>query len=94
LEKRIIYSGGIATGYALEGWVSILSSGKFFRFSIASKPALRPTQSPTQWVPGDLSTRVKHSWFEADQLPASSNEVKNYGGIPPFSHKSSWVVLN
>jgi hypothetical protein len=44
-------SVGIATGYGLDGRVSIPGRGKIFLFSIASRPALGPTQPPIQWVP-------------------------------------------
>jgi hypothetical protein len=48
-----------------------------FSFTAVSGPAMGPTQSPTQWVPGDLSLGVKRSGREADHSPASSSEVKN-----------------
>jgi hypothetical protein len=42
----------------------------------ASRPALGPTQSPIQWVPGALSLGVKRQGREADHSPPSSAEVK------------------
>jgi len=39
----------------------------------ATKPALGPTQSPTQWVPGALSLGVKRPGHEADHSPPSSD---------------------
>jgi hypothetical protein len=42
---------GIVTGYGVKG----PSKVKICLFSIASKPALGPTQPPVQWVPGVLS---------------------------------------
>jgi len=50
---------------------------KIFLFDTASRPALEPTQPPTQWVPGALSLGVKRPGREADQSPPSSVEVKN-----------------
>jgi hypothetical protein len=51
-------SVGIAMGYRLGGQVSILDRGKeFISFSIASRPAVRPTQPPIQWIPEALSPR-------------------------------------
>jgi len=40
-------------------------------FDIVSRPALDPTQSPIQWVPGDFSLGVKRLGREADHLPPS-----------------------
>jgi hypothetical protein len=37
-------------GYRLESQDSILGRDKIFLFSITSRPALGPTQSPSQWV--------------------------------------------
>jgi hypothetical protein len=48
-----------------------------FRFSIASRPALGPTQSPTEWVPVALSPGVKRPGREANHSPLPSAEVKN-----------------
>jgi hypothetical protein len=45
-------------------------------FTIVSRPALGPTQPPTQWVPGALSLGVNGPGREADQSPPSSAEVK------------------
>jgi hypothetical protein len=38
----------------------------FFLFATAPRPALEPTQSPTQWVPGALTAEVKREVGEAD----------------------------
>jgi hypothetical protein len=48
-----------------------------FLFTPASRQALRPTQPPTQWVPGALSLGVNRSGRVADHSPPSSAEVKN-----------------
>jgi len=48
--------------------------------------ALGLTQPPIQWVPGDLSLRIKQPGHEADHSPPSSAEVKNacsYTSTPP-----------
>jgi hypothetical protein len=39
---------------------------EIFLFSTASRPALGPTQPPTQWVAGALSLGVKRPGREAD----------------------------
>jgi hypothetical protein len=52
-------SVGIATGCGLDGRVSIPDGGKIFLFSTASRPALRPTQPPMQWVLRALPPGVK-----------------------------------
>jgi hypothetical protein len=43
----------------------------------ASRPALRPTQSPMKWVLGTLLLKVKRPGREAEHLPPYSAEVKN-----------------
>jgi hypothetical protein len=47
-----------------------------FLFTIASRPALVPSQPPIQWTPGALSLGVKRPGREADHSPPSSDEVK------------------
>jgi hypothetical protein len=68
---------GIALGYGLDdrGFESLQGLG-IFLFTTASRPALRPTQSPIQWVPGALSLGVKRPRREADHSPPSNAEVK------------------
>jgi hypothetical protein len=85
-------SVGIARSYGLDGRGSIPGRGMIFLFSIASIPGLRPTQPPTQLVPGTLSPGVKRPGREADHLPPSSVDVKNGGAVPPLPHTSSWRV--
>jgi hypothetical protein len=51
--------------------------GKIFLLSTSSRPALRPTQPPIEWVPGVLSLGAKRSGSEADRSPPTSAEVKN-----------------
>jgi hypothetical protein len=67
-------SVGIVTAYGLVG------PGIEFRwgrdFPHLSRPALRPTQSPVQWVQG-LSGRKVRPWRDADPSPPSNAEVKN-----------------
>jgi hypothetical protein len=52
-------SVSIATGYGLDGRVSIPSRSKIFLFSTESRPALGTTHSLIQWVPGALPQVVK-----------------------------------
>jgi len=47
-----------------------------FLFTTAFRPALGPTQTPIQRVPGALSLGVKRPGSEADHSPASSARVK------------------
>jgi hypothetical protein len=56
-------------------------------FTTVSRPALGPTQSPIQWVPGALSLGVKRPGREADHSPPSSAEVNNarsYTSTPQY----------
>jgi hypothetical protein len=81
---------GIATGCILDGRGSIPGRSKIFLFSVASRPALRPTQPPIQWVPGALSPRVKRSGRGADHSPPPSAEVSNGILIPSLPLITSW----
>jgi hypothetical protein len=80
------YLSGIALGYGLDdrGFESRQGLGIF---STASRPALWPTQPPTQWVSGALSLGVKRQGSEVDHSPPSRAEVKNawsYNSTPPI----------
>jgi hypothetical protein len=50
---------------------------RYFLFAIESRPALGPTQSPIQWVPGSLTPRAKQLRREAHHSLLSIAEVKN-----------------
>jgi hypothetical protein len=78
-------SAGIAQGYGLDSRGSIRGGGKTFLFTIASRPALGPSQPPIQWVPG-----VTRPGREADQSPPFSAEAKNGGAILPLPYMFSW----
>jgi hypothetical protein len=43
---------------------------------VVSRPVLRPTQPPIQWVPGALSLGVKRPGREAGHALPSSADVK------------------
>jgi hypothetical protein len=86
-------SVNIVTGYRLDDqgvgvWFWVRAGD--FLFSTSSRPVLRPTQSPIQWVPWALSLGVKWLGYEADLLPPPSAEVRNDGAIPPLPHTSLW----
>jgi hypothetical protein len=57
-----------------------------FLFTTASRPALRPTQPPIQWVPGALSVGVKGSEREADAHPHLVLRSRMWGAIPPLQY--------
>jgi hypothetical protein len=48
-----------------------------FLFATASRPALRPSRTAIQCVPGALSLEEKRSGREADWSPSSGAEVGN-----------------
>jgi hypothetical protein len=54
-----------------------------------SRPALGPTQIPTQWVTGAFTLEAKRLGFEADQSPPSSGELKEYAFIAWCSVKKT-----
>jgi hypothetical protein len=79
-------SVGIATGYRFDS-----QQGKdIFLYSTASRPALRPTQLPIQWVLGALSPGVERPGREAEYSPTSSAGIKNGGATPSLPQTSSW----
>jgi hypothetical protein len=61
-----------------------------FLLTTASRTALEPTQTPSQWVTGALSLAVKRPRREADHSPPSRSEVKLRGTIPPLLQYASW----
>jgi hypothetical protein len=80
VKRKAIYVG-IATGYGLDGRLSIPGRGKRFSLcSTASRPALEPTQPAIQCVPGALSPELKRPGREADHLHPYIAEVEN-GGV-------------
>jgi hypothetical protein len=85
--QRSRYSDWLRAGRPRR-WSSSPSKVKNLVFSTSFRPALRPIQSPIQWVPGVLSPRVKHPGNEADHLPPPSVEVKKmwiYTSTPPYT---------
>jgi hypothetical protein len=50
-----------------------------------SRPAVVPTQPPSQWVPGANGPER-----EANHSLTSSAKVNNGGAIPPLPHTASW----
>jgi hypothetical protein len=54
---------------------------------MSSRPVLKATQPPIQWVPSTLSSGVKRPGREADHSPPASVEVKKtwlYTSTPPY----------
>jgi hypothetical protein len=68
---------------------SISGRGKIIS-STTSKPALGPTQPPTQWAPRALSPGMKRTEGEHIHSRPSSAEVKNGGTMPLLPAISSW----
>jgi hypothetical protein len=85
-------SVGIATRLRAgrsEFYGSITGGGWKF---LSSPPALGPTQPPIQWVPRGLSVGVKRPMREADHLPPSSAEVREW--VELYLHspiRLSWI---
>jgi hypothetical protein len=60
---------------------------KNFLTSTVSRPAVGPTESPIEWVPGPLSPGEKWQEREADHLRPTNAEVKKmwiYRSIPLY----------
>jgi hypothetical protein len=63
-------------------------------FITVSRPALRPTQSPRQWVARTLSVVVKRPGREADHSPPSTAEVNawSYTSTLPYAFMA-WCTV-
>jgi hypothetical protein len=64
-----------------------------FFLSIASIPALGPTQPPIQWSPGAHFQKVKRPGREADHSPPSNADVKKGAAILPHHTRLHGLVL-
>jgi hypothetical protein len=65
-------------------WESTFDSQQgqqIFLFSRASRPALRPTQPPIQWVPGSLPPAVKRPGRESDTHLYQVPKLRIHGAI-------------
>jgi len=70
-------------------------AGKFSFSTTASKPALGPTQSPTQWLRWTLTPGVKWPGCEADHAHPSGAGVKNawsYTSTPLYVFMAWYLV--
>jgi len=63
---------------------------RIFLFYNASRPALRSTELPIQWIVGAISLAVKWPGNEADYSHPSSAEVKNAWCYTSTPNMSSW----
>jgi hypothetical protein len=81
-------SVGIAMGWT--AGVQFSAGARVSLYSAASRPALRPTQPPSQWVSRALSQEVKQLGHGADQSLPSSANIKNGGAIHPLPRMSLW----
>jgi hypothetical protein len=80
---------GIAIGYGLDdSGVGVLVLVGSRIFSALSRPALRSTQPPIQWIPGAVSQEAKQLGREADHSPPTSSELKKmwiYTSTSPYA---------
>jgi hypothetical protein len=58
--KHYLYDGNWGSSVSIVSDYG-LDDKRIFPLTFVSRPALRPTQSPVQWVPGALSLWVKRS---------------------------------
>jgi hypothetical protein len=73
-------SVSIVSGYGLDDWaieVRFPTGERIFPLPSVSRPALRPTQPPLQWVSGVLSPGQSAAWARRWPLTPSSAEVTN-----------------
>jgi hypothetical protein len=83
---------GIATGYGLDdrGVGVRVPVGSRILFSTLSRPALRSTLRPIQWVPWALSQGLKRPGNEADHSPPAVPRSRKHGSIHPLPHMPLW----
>jgi hypothetical protein len=89
ITKSFGSSVSIVSDYRLEDRDSILARDKgFFPLASVSRPALRPTQPPVQWVPGVLSPGLKRgrrvTLITHPQIVPRSSMTTNYTSFPPW----------
>jgi hypothetical protein len=86
----------LALGYGLDDqWFESRQGLGNFLFTTASRPALRPTQPPIQWVLDALSLGVKRPRRETGHSFPPSAEVKNawsYTSIHPYVFMAQCLV--
>jgi hypothetical protein len=82
---------GIVTGYGLDNWgVRVWTPVESRILSTLSRPALRPTQPPSQWVPGALSPgQSRWDVKLTTYLRLIPRSIK-CGSINPLPHMPSW----
>jgi hypothetical protein len=89
-------SGSTVSDYGLDDQaigVLSLAGAKIFPLTSVSRPALRPTQLPVQWVLGVLSPLGKpQPGRDANHSPLSSTEVKNEYALYLSPQAPSWRV--
>jgi hypothetical protein len=70
-------------------------SVKIFFFSMTSRPVLRPSHLPTQWVSGALASRIKRPGREADHSPQTSAKFKKiwvYTSTLPYAFMAHSLI--
>jgi hypothetical protein len=70
--------------------ISIPGSVENFLLSTSSRPVLRTTQPPIQWVTDAISSTVKRSGRESHHLPPINSKVKNTLIYTTNPHTFSW----
>jgi hypothetical protein len=83
------------SSYGLDGRGSIPGRGeRIFPLTSVSKPILRPTQPPVQWVLGVLPPGAKaRPGRDADHSPPSSAEVENDELYLLSPQEPPWAVV-
>jgi hypothetical protein len=88
--KTIVCSIITAYGLTYRGiGVRFLAGAENFAYSTVSRPALRSTQPPVQWVRGPLSTGINRPGLETDWSPPSS--AKDVKACPTLHQ--AWYLM-
>jgi hypothetical protein len=81
--------------YGLDDWgigIRLPVGSRDFPLVHNPRLVLEHTQPPTQWIPGDVFSRVTRQRRENDHSPPHSAEVENDGAISPLF--MAWCLIN
>jgi hypothetical protein len=73
----------------VHGWATGWTNRVWF---LSTLPAVRPTQSPVQWLLESLCRWLKLPGRKADHSSPTSAEAKNGGAIPPLHNTLSFLL--
>lgn len=78
---------------AATGWTMSSIAGNVRYFALAHYTQIGPAsiQSPTEWIPGARSLRIKRCKAETDHVRQSNAEVQDAPVLPRYTHTHIWL---